>query len=67
MGFVVLEFVRIGKSNPCSNQSQTKDKCCIEDVHASFVGTITKAIVANPLYGVKYEQSREKSQVIDDC
>jgi hypothetical protein len=67
MGFAVLEFVGIGKANPCADQTQKTDEGCVEDIHTSFVGMIAKGIVANPLYGVKHEQGREKSQVIDDC
>tara|TARA_B100000003_G_scaffold177482_1_gene167157 strand:+ start:227 stop:448 length:222 start_codon:yes stop_codon:yes gene_type:complete len=65
IGFAILEFVRVGKANPCSDQTQASDEGSAEDVHASFVSTITKAIVANPLYDMKHEEYHEKGHVID--
>jgi hypothetical protein len=65
IGLGILEFVGVGKANPCADQTQTTDEGYVEQVHTSFMGMIPKAIVTHPLNDMKHKQRRKKSQVID--
>ena len=64
MWLIVAQFVCVGKADFCTEEPQTSDEGCVEQIHTPFVCLIAKGIITNPLDDMKHKQACEKSRVV---